>query len=129
MAILKSFIAYKGPEFTVEWYYTKDGKSPALEYFISLDREEKIKTMNLFELMATEGKIFNKQKFRHEGEGIYAFKPKPNRFMCFFFVGKKIIVTNGFLKKKDELSPKEKKRALQYQKDFEKRFNEENYYE
>jgi hypothetical protein len=96
MTTPKNYIAYKGPKFTVEWYYTVKGKLPALEYFNSLDDDEKIKTLDLFKLMATEGKIYNQQKFRNEHDQIYAFKPKPHRFMCFFFIGKRIIVTNGF---------------------------------
>jgi len=46
-----------------------------------------------------------------------------------FFVGKRIIVTNGFIKKKDDLPPEEKKRALKYQRDYEERFNAGKYYE
>lgn len=108
MSIPKNYIAYDGPKFTIEWYFTTDGKVPALEYFNELDDDDKIRTLDLFKLMATEGKIFNQQKFRNEHDKIYAFKPKPHRFMCFFFVGKKIIVTNGFIKKKDDLPPEEK---------------------
>jgi Gp49-like protein DUF891 len=129
MTAPKNFIAYEGPKFTVEWYYTEDGKIPALEYFNSLNDDEKIKTLDLFKLMATEGKIYNQQKFRNEHDKIYAFKPKPHRFMCFFFIGKRIIVTNGFVKKKDDLPSEEKKRAMTYQRDYEERFKAGKYYE
>ncbi len=129
MTAPKNFIAYAGPKFTIEWYYTENGKLPALEYFNSLDEDDRIKTLDLFKLMATEGKIYNQQKFRYEQDQIYAFKPKPHRFMCFFFVGQKIIITNGFVKKKDDLPAGEKARALKYQADYEKRFNTGKYYE
>ena len=56
MAISKNFIAYKVPKFNIEWDYTEDRKIPALEYFNSREDDEKIKTLNLFKLMATEGK-------------------------------------------------------------------------
>lgn len=124
-----NFIAYEGSQFNIEWYYTEDGELPALEYFNSLDDDDKIKTLDLFKLMATEGKIFNKQKFRNEHDKIYAFKPKPHRFMCFFFKGKRIIVTNAFIKKKDDLPKEEKARAMKYQKNYEERFNAGTYYE
>jgi Phage derived protein Gp49-like (DUF891) len=127
--LAKSFVAFEGPEFTVEWFYNDKGKSQALEYFEKLSKIEKVKTLRLFELIATEGKILNIQKFRSEGDGIYAFKPKPHRFMCFFFCGKKIIVTNAFIKKKDDLPPEEKKRALKLRKDYEERIKSEEYYE
>lgn len=48
---------------------------------------------------------------------------------CFFFSGKKIIVTNAFHKKSNKLPPPEKDRALKYKKDYELRVKEESYYE
>lgn len=45
--------------------------------------------------MANVGKIYNEQKITYEGDQIYAFKPTPDRFFCFFFEGSKIIVTNA----------------------------------
>lgn len=58
--------------------------------------------------MGEQGKIFDETKFRNEGDKIYAFKPQPDRYLCFFFQGKKIIVTNAFIKKLKN-SHKEKK--------------------
>jgi len=129
MTLSKKHIAYEGTKFTVEWYYTEEGKIPALEYFKSLDTLEKVQTFRLFELISKEGKILNIQKFRHEGDGIYAFKPKPHRFLCFFFEGQKIIVTNGFEKKRDDLPLNEKERAMRCQKDYEIRIKNGEYYE
>lgn len=106
----KEFIVYEGPEFTIEWYFTDRGKSFAKKYFDSLDRERKLEAFELFVTMARIGKIFNITKFRHEGDAIYAFKPKTDRFLCFFYSGNKIIVTNAFEKKQDKLSLTEKKR-------------------
>jgi hypothetical protein len=125
----KSHIAYIGPEFTIEWYYIASGTIPALEYFEDLDLPEKVKTMRLFELIATNGKILNIQKFRNEGNGIYAFKPQPHRFLCFFCVGKKIIVTNAFVKKRDDLPTKEKERAKNYRDDYNARVRGKEYYD
>lgn len=116
-------------EFTIEWYYDAKGKSQAFEYFNQLDEDRQDKAVNLFALMANMGKIHNKTKFRSEGDGIYAFKPKPDRFLCFFFSGKKMIVTNAFEKKQDKLPPEEKKRALINRKDYEARIKSENYYD
>ncbi len=125
----KEFTVYEGPEFTIEWYYNSRGKSPAKAYFDDLDRERKLEAFELFMTMARVGKILNITKFRHEGDGIYAFKPKPDRFLCFFYSGKKIIITNAFEKKQDKLSPIEKKRALSHQKDYKDRVEEGVYYD
>lgn len=78
---------------------------------------------------ARTGKILNITKFRYEGDSIYAFKPKPDRFLCFFFSGKKIIITNAFEKKQDKLSTTEKKRALIHQADYKTRIEKGEYYE
>ena len=45
--------------------------------------------------MGDLGKILDITKFRNEGDGIYAFKPQPDRYLSFFTDNKKIIVTNG----------------------------------
>jgi Phage derived protein Gp49-like (DUF891) len=108
----KEFIVYEGKEFTIEWYYNDREKSPAKLYFYKLDRERKLDALELFKAMANIGKIFNITKFRHEGDSIYAFKPKPDRFLCFFYSGKKIIITNAFEKKQDKLPEIEKKKSI-----------------
>ncbi len=77
--------------------------------------------------MGDIGKILNIQKFRNEGDGIYAFKPKPDRFLCFFCSGKKVIITNAFVKKQDKLPPNEKKKAQAYQEDYKVRSKEGEY--
>lgn len=126
---MKEYIAYGGEEFTVEWYYNEQGKSQALEYFNQLDEDRQDKTMALFILMGDRGEIRNKTKFRSEGDGVYAFKPKPDRFLCFFFSGKKVVVTNAFEKKQDKLPLEEKRKAKINKKDYEARIKLKEYYD
>lgn len=125
----KEYIAFEGKEFTIEWYFDNRSKSIALDYFESLDDEEQAKLLGLFELMGNVGEIKNKTKFRNEGDKVYAFKPKPHRFLCFFFTGQKIIVTNAFHKKADKLPSNEKDRALKIKNNYETRVKRGNYYE
>jgi len=102
----KKFIAHDGQEFTIEWYFDDRGKSEALEYFKSLPPQNQKKLVHLFYLLGDSGKIHSKEQFRHEDDQIYAFKPTPHRFLCFFFRDAKVIVTNGFEKKTDKLPPR-----------------------
>ena len=125
----KNRIAYEGPEFTIEWYIKESGDLPALEFFKKQSKEKQRKLLNLLRLMGEMGKIFDKTKFRNEGDGIYAFKPQPDRYLCFFFKGKKIIITNAFIKKSQKLPAKEKDRALQARECYLRRVKEERYYE
>lgn len=125
----KEYIAFQGKKFTIEWYFNASGKSSALDYFETLDDEMQIKLLELMALIGTVGSIKNKQKFRHEGDKIYAFKPQPYRFLCFFFSNQKIIVTNGFHKKSDKLPKADKERALKAKHDYENRIKRGDYYD
>lgn len=122
-------IAYKGPSYTVEWYFDKKGKSQAYEYYVSQPEAMQRKLLNLFRLMSETGKIFDETKFRNEGDGIYAFKPQPDRYLCFFFKDKKIVVTNAFWKKTKKLPQGEKDIALKAYQDYSLRIKEEIYYD
>jgi phage-related protein len=126
---MNSYVAYKGTEFTIEWYFDRKDKSQALQYFNNQPKEKQRKILNLFRLMGEQGKIFDETKFRNEGDKIYAFKPQPDRYLCFFFKGKKIIVTNAFLKKSDKLPLNEKEQALKAFASYEERIKEGTYYE
>jgi len=125
----KEYIAYPGNKFTIEWYYDSRGKSTALEYYTSLTTQERIKVMQLFKRMGDMGEIKDDTKFNYEGDHLYAFKPKPDRFLCFFYVGKKIIVTSAFRKKKPKLPTNEKKRAMKIKSDYEIRVKQGEYYD
>src|SRR5688572_28809484 len=123
------YVAFDGDRFTIEWYFDNKGKSISLEYLESLDEEEQVKLFKLMKLMGNTGIIKNETKFRNEGDKIYAFKPQPHRFLCFFFEGQKIIVTNGFCKKTDNLPKNEKEKALKIKADYETRVKRDDYYE
>ena len=123
------YIAYKGDQFSVEWFYDRNGKSQALDYFNKLDEQRQNKVLYLFKRMGDHGGIKDLTKFRNEGSGIFAFKPKPDRFLCFFRIGQKIIVTNAFEKRQDKLPKSEKDRAVERKKEYETRILKEDYYE
>ncbi len=125
----KEYIAYNGEEFTIEWYFTDNGKSESLSYFESLPLNRKKKLIYLFEVLGDTRQIRNEEKFRYEGNQIYALKPSPDRFLCFFFDGSKIIVTNAYEKKSTKIPTREKQRALKAKKDYTKRSKEGTYYE
>jgi len=126
---MKQYLIYKGRKFTIEWYFDDREKSQSLDYFNELDFDRKKKFDYLIRCMADMGSIQNEEKFRHENDQIYAFKPAPDRFLCFFFKGSKIIITNAFEKKTDKLPPREKEKALKYKQDYIKRVNGGTYYD
>lgn len=124
-----NYIAYEGNEYTIEWYFDAKQKSEALDYYNSLNKDERIQLLKLLKRMGDAGIIKDITKFRNEGDKIYAFKPQPDRFLCFFYEGKKIIITNGFRKKQQKLPVKEKENALNKRDDYTNRINTGDYYE
>jgi mRNA-degrading endonuclease RelE of RelBE toxin-antitoxin system len=125
---VKQQIAYEGQAFVIEWFFDQEMKSQALEYFLKLTDDRQDQVLKLFKLMGDRGRINNITKFRNEGNRIYAFKPQPDRFLCFFCKGKKIVVTTAFEKKQDKLPPSEKEKALLAKKNYETRVEEGTYY-
>jgi len=91
--------------------------------------QEKTQILKLFKRLGDSGEIKNKTKFRYEGHCVYAFKPQPERFLCFFFEGRKVIVTNAFRKKQDKLPKGEKEKAIKFRKDYIQRIKNGDYYE
>lgn len=94
-------LIYKGQIFTIEAVELPSGEIPAEEWLDSIDEKSQIKFAALFKLLGDAGKIWNEQKFKHlEGsEQIFEFKVDSNRVLCFFFVGQRVILTHGFVKK------------------------------
>ena len=125
----REYVVYKGSKYIIEWYFDVRGKSIAHDYFSELSLIQQKKLFHLLVTMGEVGKIFNSEKFVYEGNEIYAFKPSPDRFLCFFSKGAKIIITNAYEKKSQKMPPREKERALKYQDDYVKRVKEGVYYE
>jgi phage-related protein len=113
---MKEFIAYEGKIFNVEWFFDEKGKSEALNFFETLSNSQKRKTLMLFKRIGDFGKIS-------------AFKPHPDRFLSFFYVGEKIVITNGFRKKAQKFPKQEKDSALKKMKDYDSRVRNGDYYE
>ncbi|TAL61755.1 MAG: type II toxin-antitoxin system RelE/ParE family toxin [Legionella sp.] len=123
------YIAYEGNEYTIEWYFDAKQHSEALDYYKWLNKDEKIQLLKLLKRMGDAGIIKDITKFRSEGDKIYAFKPQPDRFLCFFYEGKKIIITNGFRKKQAKLPVQEKENALNKRDDYTNRIKTGDYYD
>ncbi|MDH4263982.1 MAG: type II toxin-antitoxin system RelE/ParE family toxin [Spirochaetia bacterium] len=123
------YIAYVGEKFVIEWYYEDNSECEVLEYFETLNETAQNKLFYLLKRIGDFGIISDKTKFRNEGDLVFAFKPQPHRFLCFFTSGKKIIITNGFYKKTDKLPKEQKEKAIKFMKNYLKRVKEGTYYE
>ena len=59
-----SCLIYKGPFFTIEWFYDEKGYSQPYEYFLKTSAAQKRKFLLLAKKMGDFGKIIDKTKFR-----------------------------------------------------------------
>ncbi len=123
------YIAHKGKKYIIEWYFDNKGKSPAQEYYQTMPKQYQKRLAHLFKAMCLMGQISNKQQFTPEPDSIFAFKPKPYRFFCFFVQGSKIIVTNAYLKKTDKLSEQDFEKSKKLRHDYIIRCEKGTYYE
>ena len=125
----KEFVIYQGTQFTLEWYFGPAGRSQAHEFYRDLDDADRRKVLFLFKRIGDTGQILDTTKYRNEGDKIFAFKPQPYRFLSFFVVGSKIIITNGFRKRTAKLPAGEKDFALRCLADYMSRTKQGDYYE
>lgn len=111
-------VIYEGLFFQIEWYFDSKGNSQPFDYFQECDLTQKRKFLMLCQRMGDFGKIMDCTKFRNEGDEIFAFKPQPDRYLCFFRKGKKIIVTNTYRKSGDKLPKSQKDLAIKNRTDY-----------
>jgi len=105
----RDYIFYQGEKFQIEFYFTETGKMPAKEYLEKTSMDVKVKLAILVKYIADHSRIFDITKFRlvSAKDKIYEFKPAGHRFFNFFYKGKKIIITNAYMKKSQKVSRKD----------------------
>jgi phage-related protein len=96
---------------TVVWALASDGDCPAKDFYDSLEERDQAKVRNLFDMMAEQGFIKNREKFKPIEGKLYEFKAFQIRLPCFFDRTNRVVVTHGFRKKKDDIPKSEIKRA------------------
>ena len=123
-----SRLVYDGVVLRIEFYVAPSGAAPAEAWLERLPLTGQQKFAALFARMGDTGKIWNERKFKHltETDQIFEFKVEADRILCFFFVGRRLIVTHGFRKAGDKTPKREIDRAEGCKKDFEGRVKHEN---
>ncbi len=102
-----------------------NGECQAREYYDGMSTADRAKAMALFVRMANVGKIFDKTKFTKETDKLYAFKPQPNRFFCFFVKGRRIVIVTAYRKQTEKAPRREISRAETARSEWLERFGEE----
>jgi phage-related protein len=116
-----SRLVYGGAALRIEFYVSPNGTAPAEEWLERLSLTAQQKFAALFARMGDTGKIWNERKFKHltETDQIFEFKVETDRILCFFFVGRRLVLTHGFRKTGDKTPKREIERAESYKQEFE----------
>lgn len=108
--------------FDVEYYEKEDGTFPAEKFILSFDAKMQAKMFRELELLETFGNELREPHSKPLGDGIYEIRAKVasdiTRVLYFFVVNKKIILTNGFVKKTQKTPDSEITLAKKYRKDY-----------
>lgn len=108
--------------FHLEFYKTEDGKEPVSDFLDSLDDKMAAKLIGLMEILEEKGTELRMPYSEYLNDGIFELRCKLGsnitRALYFFYSGKRIVVTNGFVKKRQKTPPEEIKLAKDRRADW-----------
>lgn len=109
-------------QFTVEFYEDTDGDKPVEEFLLSLDVKMRAKLLGILEILQEKGNLLRESYSKHLEDGIFEIRGKVgtdiSRVLYFFFYDRKIILTNGFIKKSQKTPKKEIQMAKNRRHDY-----------
>ena len=115
----------RSSHFTEIWY----GRCPVQELLDSLEPKLLAKTLRTIDLLEMNGPLLCEPYSKPLENGIFELRTKQGsditRVLYFFIVGKKAVLTNGFIKKSQKTPKAEKELAKKYKADYERRYGNE----
>ncbi len=109
-------------DFEIIFYTKSDGSEPAKEFVLSLDKKMKARMLRIIRLLKLNGTELRMPYSEHLEDGIFELRAKVgsdvSRVLYFFIVGRKIIITNGFIKKTQKTPKNEIILAKKYRYDY-----------
>ena len=108
--------------YEIIFYDKADGTEPAKEFLLSLAPKMRAKMLRTIDLLSVNGIELREPYSKPMDDGIFELRAKVgsdiSRVLYFFVIGKKIILTNGFIKKTMKTPPSEKERAKRYRAEY-----------
>ena len=109
----------------VEFYDTENGWCPVANFIRSLEPKMCAKVLRTIDLLENNGVELRGPYSMPVGDGIFELRIKHgsdiSRVLCFFFIGNKAVLTNGFVKKTTKTPPAEIVLAKKYKADYQRR--------
>ena len=108
--------------FEIVFYDLADGTEPAKAFLLQLDKKMRAKMLRTIELLAVNGSALREPCSKALGDGIFELRAKVgsdiSRVLYFFYIGRRAVLTNGFIKKTQETPVNELDRAKKYRAEY-----------
>ena len=119
-------------KFNIIMYETEAGRLPVVDFLSSIKDDKLLaKIYRDIKLLEVGGNLLREPYSKALNNGLFELRTKQgtniSRIIYFFIVGNNIVLTNGFTKKTQKTPISEIEKALEYRKDFLKRYNGGNY--
>lgn len=109
-------------KFIVEFYEIENGNIPVEEFLKMLDVKMRAKLLGIIKILQEKGNRLREPYSKHLDDGIFELRGKVgsdiSRVLYFFYYNKKIILTNGFIKKTQKTPKTEIDKAKKYRSDY-----------
>lgn len=116
--------------FEIIFYELDNGTIPVSDFLNRLDTKMQAKAIRTIELLEVNGNQLGLPHSKFLKDSLFELRIKIgsdiSRILYFFYVGKKIVLTNGFIKKTQKTPPSEIELAQKYRSDFLKKYSKEN---
>ena len=116
---------YKGDsmaKYEVIFYEKINGDIPVEDFLINLDAKMRAKLVGIIGILQEYGHQLREPYSKCLGDGIFEIRGKVgsdvSRVLYFFYHDRKIILTNGFIKKTQKTPKAELEKAKLYRKDY-----------
>ena len=108
--------------FIVEFFEKSDGTYPAEEFILSQDLKMKSRLYRTLAVLETDGNNIREPYSKFLGDGIYEVRVQQGnniaRILYFFVLNRKIILTNGFIKKSQKTPKSEINKAKKFRSEY-----------
>lgn len=107
-------------------FYEKENEEKPVENFLrELEPKMRAKLVGILQILQEKGNMLREPYSKHLEDGIFEVRGKVgndiSRVLYFFYVGEKIVLTNGFIKKTQKTPRKELELAKKYREDYMRR--------
>ena len=109
-------------EYTIFFYEKENGECPVKDFLLKLDNKTRAKVLMLLKILQEKGNNLREPYSKHLKDGIFEMRVISGntliRVLYFFLEGKRIFLTNGFVKKTSKTPEREIKLAMKYREDY-----------